>query len=89
MIPMRIALAAVLLVVLPEAALACSVCYGGETESRTAFILTTVLLSVLPPALVGSLVWWIWRQVRESEGAAADARPVPVPAPSSSAAPHA
>ena len=52
---------------LPEAAAACSVCYGGEEESRSAFILTTVFLSVLPLAMIGSLVWWIARRVRAVE----------------------
>jgi len=51
----------------PGGASACSVCIGGEEESRSAFIWTTVLLSVLPPGMVGGLVWWLWRRSRESE----------------------
>jgi di/tricarboxylate transporter len=54
---------------LPEAAAACSVCYGGGEETRNAFILTTVFLSALPLAMVGSLAWWIWRRMREAEAA--------------------
>jgi hypothetical protein len=52
----------------PEAAAACAACYGGGTEeSRTAFIATTVFMSVLPLGMVGGLVWWIWRRMREIE----------------------
>jgi hypothetical protein len=64
-----IAIALLFAALLPEAAAACSVCYGGEEESRSAFILTTVLLSVLPLAMIGSLVWWIARRVRAIEAA--------------------
>ena len=52
---------------LPEAAAACAVCYGGGEESRTAFILTTLFLSLTPVALIGGIMWWIWRRVREFE----------------------
>jgi len=57
---------------LPESAPACAVCAGGGEESRTAFIVTTVGMSVLPPAMVGALVWWIWRRTRERETAGAE-----------------
>ena len=52
---------------LPDAASACSVCYVGAEESRKAFLLTTVFLSLLPLGMVGSFVWWIWRRMREAE----------------------
>ncbi len=67
--PLSIAIALLCGALLPEAAAACAVCYGGGEESRNAFILTTVLLSVLPLAMIGSLGWWIWRRVREAEAA--------------------
>jgi hypothetical protein len=47
-----------------DAALACSVCSGGGEESKTAFIITTIGLSVLPLALFGGIGWWIWRRTR-------------------------
>lgn len=56
---------ALLALALPELASACSVCAGGGEESRDAFIWTTVMLSVLPPAMVGGLVWWLWRLHRQ------------------------
>jgi di/tricarboxylate transporter len=53
---------------LPDAAAACAVCYGGAEESRKAFLFTTVLLSLLPIGMIGTLAWWVWRSVREGEG---------------------
>ena len=46
----------------PETAGACSVCFSGTDETRAAFLATTVLLSVLPLAMVGSLVFWLRRR---------------------------
>jgi len=51
----------------PDAASACSVCYVGAEESRKAFLLTTVLLSLLPIGMIGTLAWWVWRHARESD----------------------
>jgi len=51
----------------PVVAAACSVCFSGAEESRAAFIGTTVFLSVLPLAMIGGLVWWIWRRLRALE----------------------
>jgi di/tricarboxylate transporter len=64
---------AVALLGLPEAAAACSVCYGGGEESRKAFLFTTVLLSLLPISMIGGFGWWVWRHLREDEPAAISA----------------
>ena len=67
----RLALAAALLALvaclLPDAAAACSVCYGGAEESRKAFLFTTVLLSLLQIGMLGGLGWWVWRSNRDAE----------------------
>src|SRR5262249_39468317 len=55
----------VLLAVLPDAASACSVCYGGDEASRKAFLFTTVLLSMLPIGMIVGLGWWVWSSTRE------------------------
>ena len=52
---------------IPDSAAACSVCYGGAEESRKAFLLTTVLLSLLPVSMFAALGWWVWRSTRRSE----------------------
>ena len=51
----------------PDGAAACSVCYAGAEESRKAFLLTTLFLSVLPLAMFASLFWWFRRRFREIE----------------------
>ena len=56
-----------LLAALPDAASACSVCYGGDEESRKAFLFTTVLLSLLPIGMLGALGWWVWRTILRAE----------------------
>jgi ABC-type spermidine/putrescine transport system permease subunit II len=55
---------AVLLV--PQLAAACAVCFTGRAdETRIAFLVTTGLLSALPILLIGSLVWWLRRRARQ------------------------
>jgi nitrate reductase NapE component len=53
----RLALAAVLL--MPRIAPACAVCFSGRDEARTAYVLTTVLLSLLPLGFVGGFLLWL------------------------------
>ena len=43
----------------PEAARACAACGFGEDESRSAYIVTTVALSVLPLTLIATLALWL------------------------------
>ncbi len=65
---MRSAPLVVLAVVLaPELAEACSVCFGGRDQSRTAFIVTTAFLSILPPVLVGGFAFWLRSRARQLE----------------------
>jgi len=72
-----------LLAVLPDAASACSVCYGGDEESRKAFLFTTVLLSLLPIGMIGALAWIVWRSAK-----AADGEDPGAPEPAASPLPH-
>lgn len=50
---------------------ACAVC-GGNTPERTkvAFIVTTALLTFLPLGMMGGLIYWIRKRVREIDAAA-------------------
>jgi hypothetical protein len=52
-----LAFAAVLLV--PQSALACSVCFSAKEGTQMAFIVTTVFLSLLPLGLIGGLIYWL------------------------------
>lgn len=56
------------LVAAPRLAEACYVCSSGrDDETRAAFLLTTVFLSVLPLAIVGGGVLWLRRRFRQLE----------------------
>jgi hypothetical protein len=68
-------LVAAVLLLAPDAVLACPVCQGGPSETRdntTAFIATTVLLSILPLFAIGGLITWIAAQSRATRDADAD-----------------
>lgn len=59
---------AALLLLAPRIAEACSQCLSGRSEeTKLAYILTTVFLSVLPLVAIGGLVWWLVRRVRALE----------------------
>jgi ABC-type tungstate transport system substrate-binding protein len=50
----------------PQLATACAVCFTGRTdETRLAFLVTTGFLTALPILLVGTLVWWLCRRARQ------------------------
>lgn len=54
-----------LLLVAPSVAEACSKCLSGRSdETKLAYILTTVFLSLLPPLAIGAVVWWLVRRAR-------------------------
>lgn len=57
------ALAALLLP--SSAALACAVCGGGKEESRVAFLMSTALMSAVPLAGIGSLIYFLYKKSRE------------------------
>lgn len=47
-----------------EGARACSVCFVAEEETRVAFLVTTGLLTLLPLAFAGGVVWWLVKRAR-------------------------
>jgi hypothetical protein len=62
------AIVLLLLVAVPDAAHACSVCFDPREENRFAFLATTVFLSVLPLSLVGGVGLWLRKRARELSG---------------------
>ena len=62
-----VALALVALVLLPDAAHACAVCFDASDENRQAFIATTAFLTLLPLGMVGGAGLWIRHRVRERD----------------------
>ena len=49
----------------PSSALACSVCFNAREEVRIGYLVTTGVLSLLPLALAGGTIWWLWRAAQE------------------------
>lgn len=65
---MRAALLVAVLLLAPRVGLACSVCMGGaEDANRAAFVGTTALLTFLPLVIIGAVVLFLRRRVRELE----------------------
>jgi high-affinity Fe2+/Pb2+ permease len=63
------------LVLYGPAAWACPVCFSAKNEAnRTAFVVTTALLTFLPLGLIGGGVWWLRRRARESAEASSPRR---------------
>jgi hypothetical protein len=56
----------------PELAQACSVCFSGQDQSRTAFIVTTAFLSILPLAFIAGMALWIRSHARALEARRGD-----------------
>ena len=46
---------------------ACPSCASPLEENRQAFVDTTIFLTLVPLFLIGGLIWWIRRRVREME----------------------
>lgn len=64
----RAAMLATLLLAAPALAGACPVCNPGlDDPAQFGFLMGTIFLSTLPLALVGSLVFWIRRRLRQIE----------------------
>ncbi len=64
---MRAWLVAILVTAVPAVARACPVCFDANEQNRAAFIVTTILLSTLPLAMVGVIVLWIRDSARGPE----------------------
>lgn len=60
-----VALALLALVLLPEVALACPVCFDSSDENRQAFLVTTAFLTLLPLGMVTGAGLWLRKRARE------------------------
>lgn len=75
--------AAVIVVAFPRLVEACAVCTSGrEDENNTAFLISTIFLSLLPLAGLGTLVFVIWRRLRALEGQGRNGETAPIAAAS-------
>ena len=60
---------------MPGAARACPVCFVGQSEENLlAYQISSAVLTFLPFVLVGGLLFWIVRRVREADAATLAAR---------------
>ena len=56
------------LVHVPRLAIACAVCTAGKDEENAfAFLMTTIFMSIMPLAAIGTLVFVLWRRIRKLE----------------------
>lgn len=55
-------IAALAVLAAADPAFACAVCFDAKEGTREAFLGTTILLSLLPLAMVGGIVLWLWRR---------------------------
>ncbi len=75
------ALLAAVLLLAPRLAQACAMCVTGrEDETRSAFLVTTFFMSVLPIGGLVLAVWWLRRRFRELDRQDDEARRAALPA---------
>jgi len=48
----------------PES-LACAVCFSAQEENRTAFLVQTGFMTLLPLSIFAGAAWWLKRRVEE------------------------
>lgn len=59
-----------LLVVVPDVAHACPVCFDPREENRLAFLATTIFMSLFPLSIVGGFGAWLRKRASEQGGEA-------------------
>jgi hypothetical protein len=68
------------LLLLPEVAHACPVCFDSRDENRQAFLVTTAFLTLLPLGMVTGAGLWLRKRAREA-AASDEAGLEPPPSP--------
>ena len=64
----------------PSIASACAVCSAGKDEENAlAFLLSTIFMSLMPLAAIGTLVFVLWRRMQKLEAESADRDPRSAP----------
>lgn len=49
--------------------LACSVCGAGQEGTETSYVVMTLIVSFLPLAMIGGVVFWLWRAAKQRDQA--------------------
>lgn len=60
--------ALLLMVLLPEVAHACPVCFDPREENRVAYLATTAFMSLFPLGVVGGFTMWLRKRARALRG---------------------
>ena len=55
-----------LMLLVPQVLMACSVCFTGREGFMEAFYATTIMLILLPPLLLGSIGYYIYRGYKKN-----------------------
>ena len=72
------ALVVALILASPSFAEACAVCSAGkDEENAAAFLLSTIFMSLTPLAVIGTLVYVLYRRIQKLEAETEAARTVP------------
>ena len=75
--PLNAIIALLLLLQTAAPVLACPVCFSANKKSRTAFLVTTGLLSTMPWMIIGGGVFWYKRRMRELDKESGDEESLP------------
>ena len=60
-------------VALPSGAAACAVCTAGKDEENAfAFLITTIFMSLMPLAAIGTLIFVLWRRIQKLDAERAE-----------------
>lgn len=77
LVPLAFVAVTLALALVPGVAEACAVCSAGrEDETRTAFIVSTAGMTLLPLLLVGGIALWLRKRFREVEAEESDREPI-------------
>lgn len=57
------------LLILPDVAFACPVCFSGNEANRIAYYVSFLMMTTLPLALIGSFVYYLVRRAKELSAA--------------------
>jgi len=68
-----VAIAAI--VVAPDVAHACAMCFSGPEESRKAFATTAAFLTLLPLGMVAGMTTWLRSRAKRADAEEAASRP--------------
>lgn len=52
-------------IIAPSTVFACAVCFTAKEETLNAYYGTAILLSILPLAMVGGLIFWVHRRYKD------------------------